>query len=96
MTLLLAILVLSTGGTPIRGAWVECEGDQSASYYVEGRRQGDMWVEKTTDSRGVFVVEVETGPHACTISKSDYIAQTISLQDKDLVVTLESVEKIAN
>lgn len=68
-TLLVVLTILIATGKPVPHVWVEVEGDQSASYYMEGKRQGDVWVEKVTDSWGQFAVEVEPGIHAVTVSR---------------------------
>ena len=57
-TLLIAILVISAEGVPVAGAAVEVEG--RVNYH-------EFYEESTTDSRGVFVVEVNPGVHMIAV-----------------------------
>jgi len=73
-TILVLILVLTSDGQPVKNAWVEVDGDQQTNYYVEGVKQPErVWVEKVTDSRGMFMVEVEPGLHRVVIRLKEVI-----------------------
>jgi hypothetical protein len=73
-TILVLVLVLTSDGKPVTKAWVEVEGDHQTNYYVEGVKQPEhVWVEKATDSRGMFIVEVEPGLHRVVIRLKEVI-----------------------
>lgn len=61
-TLLIALIIYTGADRPVRGAWVD----------VQGMIRDEFYVENTTDSRGVFVVEVEPGRHLVTVTKQGY------------------------
>src|SRR5262245_2100799 len=91
-TILVLILVLTADGKPVKEAWVEVEGDQQTNYYVEGVKQPeDVWVEKTTDSRGRFIVEVEPGLHRVGIRLKEvilYERDVTFVKGRDLQITV--------
>ena len=73
--LLLAVTVLTATGTPVKGAWVECDQMWKSAY----------WEEQTTDSRGRFVVIVPPGPHPCTATK-DGAMIIFTIDERDITI----------
>jgi hypothetical protein len=58
---------------------------QQTNYYVEGVKQPeDVWVERATDSRGMFIVEVEPGLHRVVIRLKEVI-----LYERDSLLAME-------
>ena len=82
LLLLIRILVLNPEGKPVVGAWVE----------VDGMYKSGFWEEQTTDSRGVFIVAVETGAHQIVVTKQGYKtwaeARMMSDDKEDIVVRM--------
>jgi len=91
-TILVLILVLTSDGKPVTKALVEVEGDQQTNYYVEGVKQPEhVWVEKATDSRGMFIVEVEPGLHRVVIRLKEgilYERDVTFVKGRDLQITV--------
>ena len=86
-TLLIAIIVYTGADWPVRGAWVD----------VQGMVRNEFYVENTTDSRGVFIVEVEPGRHTITVTKQGYQTFTGELlfeaKTPNLAVRLEPLRE---
>lgn len=79
---IVAVLVLTQSGQPIRGAWVEVEGMYKSPFYEE----------QTTDSRGKFFVIVDEGPHEITVTKEGY-RTFAGVLTQDMTVYLEEEYK---
>ena len=71
-TILVALIVITGSDHPVKGALVEVQGDKVAEHLVNGIPE---YVEyhPFTDSRGVYVADVEPGQHMVTITKPEYL-----------------------
>ena len=76
----MVILVVLADGTPVKQAWVEVSGMGGHTYLIEGHPAaiapngepgGWLAEDQVTDSRGLFVVEVEPGLHTYSVTTAN-------------------------